>query len=75
MATNIASPVLDDGAVSSPSSFPQRLARLRAFWAPRHRWALALILLLAAFCNFYELERNGFANLYYAAAIRSMLES
>ena len=75
MATNIAPPALDDGSVSPPSSSPQWLVRLRAFWAPRHRWALALMLLLAAFCNFYELQRNGFANLYYAAAIRSMLES
>jgi 4-amino-4-deoxy-L-arabinose transferase-like glycosyltransferase len=49
--------------------------RLRAFWAPRRRQALALILLLAALTNLYELRRNGFANLYYAAAIRSMLES
>ena len=75
MATNIAPPVLDDGAVLPPSSSPWWLVRLRAFWAPRHRWALALTLLLAAFCNFYELQRSGFANLYYAAAIRSMLES
>jgi 4-amino-4-deoxy-L-arabinose transferase-like glycosyltransferase len=36
---------------------------------------LSLILLLAAFCDFYELQRNGYANLYYAAAIRSMLEN
>jgi 4-amino-4-deoxy-L-arabinose transferase-like glycosyltransferase len=36
---------------------------------------LALILGLSAFCNFYQLQQNGFANLYYAAAIRSMLES
>ncbi|HET9979390.1 MAG TPA: glycosyltransferase family 39 protein [Ktedonobacterales bacterium] len=78
MATNIAPPALDDGAASTRSTFaplPARLARLRAFWAPRRRQALGLILLLAAFCNFYELQRNGYANLYYAAAIRSMLES
>jgi 4-amino-4-deoxy-L-arabinose transferase-like glycosyltransferase len=42
---------------------------------PRRRRALVLILGLSAFCNFYQLQQNGFANLYYAAAIRSMLES
>jgi 4-amino-4-deoxy-L-arabinose transferase-like glycosyltransferase len=75
MATDIAPPALDDGAPSPASTFRSRAARLRAFWAPRRRQALALILLLAAFTNFYELQRNGYANLYYAAAIRSMLES
>src|SRR6185437_2525671 len=75
MATDIAPPALDDGAHSPASTFRSLAARLRAFWAPRRRQALALILLLAAFTNFYELQRNGYANLYYAAAIRSMLES
>ncbi|HKT37876.1 MAG TPA: glycosyltransferase family 39 protein, partial [Ktedonobacterales bacterium] len=49
--------------------------RMREYFAPRRRRALSLILLLAAFCDFYELQRNGYANLYYAAAIRSMLEN
>ena len=76
MATNIAPPALDAAAPSrSTSAAPAWLARLRAFWAPRRRQALALILLLAAFCDFYALQRNGYANLYYAATIRSMLES
>lgn len=75
MATDIAPPALDDGAPSPASTFRSLAAQLRAFWAPRRRQALALILLLAAFTNFYELQRNGYANLYYAAAIRSMLES
>src|SRR5690242_7897988 len=75
MATDIAPPALDDGAPSPTSTFRSLAARLRAFWTPRRRQALALILLLAAFTNFYELQRNGYANLYYAAAIRSMLES
>jgi 4-amino-4-deoxy-L-arabinose transferase-like glycosyltransferase len=49
--------------------------RLGALVRPRHRLLVGLILLLAAFFDFYELQREGFANLYYAAAIRSMLES
>lgn len=75
MATDIAPPAFDDGASSPMSAFRSLLTRARAFWRPRRRQALALILLLAAFTNFFELQRNGYANLYYAAAIRSMLES
>lgn len=75
MATDLAPPALDDGAVSPTFPFAALFARLRAFWEPRRRRTLALILLLATFTNFYELQRNGYANLYYAAAIRSMLES
>jgi 4-amino-4-deoxy-L-arabinose transferase-like glycosyltransferase len=74
MATDIAPPALDDAA-SPAAPLRSLLGRMRAFWEPRRRRALALILLLAAFTNFYELQRNGYANLYYAAAIRSMLES
>ena len=75
MATDIAPPALHDGAGSPVLTLRSLSMRLRAFWAPRRRQALALILLLAALTNLYELRRNGFANLYYAAAIRSMLES
>jgi 4-amino-4-deoxy-L-arabinose transferase-like glycosyltransferase len=49
--------------------------RLRAYFAPWHRRALVLVALIATFCDFYQLQRNGYANLYYAAAIRSMLQS
>jgi 4-amino-4-deoxy-L-arabinose transferase-like glycosyltransferase len=51
------------------------LDHLRAHARPPRRWVLATILLLAACCNFYALQREGYANLYYAAAIRSMLAS
>ncbi|MHB8596356.1 MAG: glycosyltransferase family 39 protein [Ktedonobacteraceae bacterium] len=37
--------------------------------------ALAIITLISIFMNFYQLGQNGFANLYYASAIRSMLDS
>ena len=39
------------------------------------RFALAGILLLAVFLHFFRLEQEGFANLYYAAAVKSMLTS
>ena len=39
------------------------------------RLALVGILLLAVFLHFYRLEQEGYANLYYAAAVKSMLTS
>ena len=60
-------------------SAQDRLAQLgraiRDYLAPWHRRALALVALIAAFCDFFQLQQNGYGNLYYAAAIRSMLES
>jgi 4-amino-4-deoxy-L-arabinose transferase-like glycosyltransferase len=49
--------------------------RMRAAVREPRFWALAAVLALAGFADFYQLQREGFANLYYAAAIRSMLES
>jgi 4-amino-4-deoxy-L-arabinose transferase-like glycosyltransferase len=49
--------------------------RALLFFQPWRRRALLLIALIAAFCNFYQLQANGYANLYYAAAIRSMMQS
>src|SRR5437588_2190727 len=40
-----------------------------------HRLALGIVLLISIFMNFFQLEQNGFANLYYAAAIRIMLDN
>ena len=76
MATDSA-PLSGALATDPPARSGLRIAyeRVRTYIEPRRRQALGLILLLAAFCNFYELQRNGFANLYYSAAIRSMLES
>ena len=51
------------------------LDAVRRYMLPRRRQVLALILGLSAFCDFYQLRQNGFANLYYAAATRSMLEN
>ncbi|MBX5449798.1 MAG: glycosyltransferase family 39 protein [Thermogemmatispora sp.] len=45
-------------------------------WPPLwRRLALAAIALLSVFLNFYQLGANGFGNLYYAAGVRSMLDS
>src|SRR5213078_1277409 len=45
-------------------------------WPPLwRRLALAVVMLISLFMNFYQLGQNGFGNLYYAAAIRSMLDN
>jgi len=38
-------------------------------------FGLGVILLISIFMNFYQLGQNGFGNLYYAAAVRSMLDN
>lgn len=40
-----------------------------------HYAALAAIMLASIFMNFYQLGQNGYANGYYAATVRSMLDS
>lgn len=40
-----------------------------------HRLTLGAILLLAALLNFWRLDSLGYANSYYAAAVKSMLQS
>jgi len=42
---------------------------------PWYRLALAGVLLLAAFLHFFRLGQEGYANLYYAATVKSMLTS
>lgn len=50
---------------------PERAAPL-SLW----QWlALSGVMLVSLFMNFYQLGQNGFGNLYYASAIRSMLNS
>src|SRR6516162_356661 len=40
-----------------------------------HRLGLGGVLLISIFMNFFQQGQNGYANLYYASAIRSMLDS
>src|SRR5436305_12197333 len=49
-----------------------RNTTLSRFWK---RLALGGVMLISIFMNFYQLGQNGFGNLYYASAIRSMLDS
>lgn len=46
--------------------------RLTEYW---HVPALGAVLALAAFLDLFRLDQNGYANTYYAAAVRSMLRS
>lgn len=39
------------------------------------RLALGGVILISIFMNFFQLGQSGFANLYYAAGVRSMLDS
>lgn len=40
-----------------------------------HRIVVCLIVIFSAFLNFYLIQQNGYGNEFYAAAVRSMLES
>src|SRR5437763_15990298 len=45
---------------------------LDRYW---HRLPLFAILILSAVLNFYDLNREGYSNSYYAAAVKSMMLS
>src|SRR5712692_9708409 len=40
-----------------------------------HRIALGAILLVSAFLNVFQLNQEGYANLYYAATVKSMIQN
>ena len=59
---------------ASPTlTLPTAKAAARAH--PWHRFALGGVLLLAVCLHFFRLEQEGYGNLYYAAAVKSMLTS
>ncbi len=60
-------------AVSDPIAQPRTQTRTIAL--PWYRLALGAVLGLAALLNVWALDRVGTANGYYAAAVRSMLQS
>ena len=53
----------------------RRVWSVERFWPLWHRAALVAIMGLAAFLDLFRLTRNGYANTYYSAAVRSMLQS
>src|SRR5258707_4679535 len=54
----------------------QSMGPLKATWSLLwRRVSLAVILIVSAFMNFWQLGQSGYANSYYAAGIRSMIDS
>ncbi len=65
--------VLDKSALYKPEPLsPPNTTTPSRWW---HRLALAGVMLISLFMNFYQLGQNGFGNLYYAAGVRSMLDN
>jgi 4-amino-4-deoxy-L-arabinose transferase-like glycosyltransferase len=64
--------LLGSERVSSLALALPRVGRLRLAW---HHVALAGVLGLSSALNLVNLSQNGYANTYYAAAVRSMLHS
>src|SRR5579871_5766686 len=61
----------------TPRHRPVKLVALHGGW-PASGWerlAIGAIMLLSIFMNFFKLGAGGFGNLYYAAGVRSMLDS
>lgn len=54
---------------------PRSGTAVRTLVAHRHRLALTGVLALAAALDFVRIDRNGYANTYYAGAVRSMTSS
>jgi 4-amino-4-deoxy-L-arabinose transferase-like glycosyltransferase len=63
------------GAAAVELPAPRRRARPRAASLRLPRPELAGLLVLAAVLNLWALDRNGWANQYYSAAVRSMSSS
>src|SRR3954451_14573735 len=62
---------------SAPTPTARATSALPTFLnkTPWHRIVLAAILAAASVLNFLHIDQQGFGNAYYAAAVRSMLES
>ncbi|HZR44554.1 MAG TPA: glycosyltransferase family 39 protein, partial [Ktedonobacteraceae bacterium] len=61
LVANTPAPVIEEKAPARPT-----------LWS---RMGLGAVMLISIFMNFYQLGQNGFGNLYYAAAVRSMLDN
>ena len=65
-----------DTDISEVQAAPQIAAQAPASMLRWPRWlALGGVMLISLFMNFYQLGQNGIGNLYYAAAIRSMMDN
>src|SRR5438034_5566947 len=66
-----------DTPVNTIENRPEQLeVQSKNGWSPLwRRLGLAGVMLVSIYMNFYQLGQNGFGNLYYAAGVRSMLDS
>ncbi|HWI74621.1 MAG TPA: glycosyltransferase family 39 protein, partial [Baekduia sp.] len=74
MSTQTATPADVRAARTAPSR-PSARDRLRAIRIPMPAPELLVLLAVAAVLDLWALDRNGFANTYYSAAVRSMAGS
>jgi 4-amino-4-deoxy-L-arabinose transferase-like glycosyltransferase len=72
MATSNPTSGADD--VSPPDHAPTAAAGERSRVRPEH-FGLAGVVFLSCLLEFVRLDRNGYANVYYSAAVKSMLRS
>jgi 4-amino-4-deoxy-L-arabinose transferase-like glycosyltransferase len=70
---------IEDASVTGSDSLPPPAATIVADTPEKtllwHRIALAIIVIIAGFLDFYELNKVNYGNTYYAAAVKSMLTS
>jgi 4-amino-4-deoxy-L-arabinose transferase-like glycosyltransferase len=74
MATNNPSPGPPAAAPAVDPSITGRFERARRVVRPAHL-GLAAVLAFSSLLEFNRLDQNGYANLYYAAGVKSMLRS
>ncbi len=68
--------MIDTSSTASEIQLEPLTDRTRKGWPDfLQPWALGIVMLVSLFMNFYQLGQNGFGNLYYAAGVRSMLDS
>ncbi len=60
-------------AARKRTSFPDKARILTS--SSWHRIVLAAVLMLSAFLNLFRITQEGYGNTYYAATVKSMLES
>src|ERR1700674_3910854 len=72
ISVSVENPSLEDQAtfkLPALSPRPTRLQRMRT----QHWATLAVVIAFSAFLNFFQLQQNGYGNLFYASAVKSML--
>lgn len=68
---------MSDATITArPLPTTPRIELQTGIWSPLwRRIALGSVMLISIFMNFYQLGQNGFGNQFYAAGVRSMMDS